>query len=74
MPPRRRVGRVRLSADERMQAYMDARAEWQRASERALESGRPLTNDEKMKYSLAVMKAYVDLTPEQQLEMLRDSV
>ena len=26
--------------------------------------GRPLTNDEKMKYSLAVMKAYVDLTPE----------
>ena len=36
--------------------------------------GAPLTNDEKMKYSLAVMKAYVDLTPEQQLEMLRDSV
>ena len=57
-----------------MQAYMDARAEWQRASERALESGRPLTNDEKMKYSLAVMKAYVELTPGQQLEMLRDSV
>ncbi len=53
---------------------MDVRAEGQRALERALESGRPLTNDEKMKFSLAVMKAYVELTPEQQLEMLRDSV
>ncbi len=53
---------------------MDVRAEGQRALERALESGCPLTNDEKMKFSLAVMKAYVELTPEQQLEMLRDSV
>ena len=74
MPQRRRVGRVRLSAHERIKAYMDVRAEGQRALERALESGCPLTNDEKMKYSLAVMEAYVELTPEQQLEMLRDSV